>query len=119
MSNLHPDAANQSLESTRTFGVFLAASLAMIGSFGAWRRGFESLGVGDSASFAVAIVADVVLISILLISEAVWAVTTRVRVGVSRSEMLGAIASLGVKIGVLYLYGWISLRGGGDWWDLY
>ena len=119
MTNLHPDAADRSAESMRTFGVFLAASVAMIGSFGAWRRGLESLGVGSSTSFTVAIVADVVLVSILLASEAAWAALTRVRVGVSRGEALGALASLGVKIAALYLYGWISLRGGGDWWDLF
>jgi hypothetical protein len=79
----------------------------------------ESLGVGHSFSFVVAIVADVVLILILLVNEVAWTELTSVRLGVSRATLIGAVMSIGVRIGVVYLYGWISWRGGGDWWDLF
>jgi hypothetical protein len=99
--------------------VVLAALVAMVVTFGHWRRGWESFGLGDSASLAVAILADAFLLLIILINESLWTITSRVRVGVSRAEALGAIMSLGIRIGVLYLYGWIALRGGGSWWDLF
>jgi len=113
-------APDHTEESFRYFAVFVAVLIAMIGTFGAWRRGLESLGVGDSASFAVAIVADVVLMTIVLFNEIAWSDLTTPRRDFSWSILLGAaISGFGVRLGLLYLYGWISRRGGGDWWDLY
>jgi hypothetical protein len=100
-------------------GVFLLALIAMYGTFGSWRRGLESLGADPAHSFVVAIVIDALLIVIVLANEAAWSALTQVRLRVSRGTWIGAIISLFERVGVLYLYGWISLRGGGDWWDLF
>jgi hypothetical protein len=77
MSELHPDSNEQTFAAFRYLGVLLVALIALIGSFGAWRRSLEALDVGHSISFAVAIVADVLLIFVLLGNEAVWTAVTK------------------------------------------
>jgi hypothetical protein len=66
-------------------------------------------------ALVVAIVGDVVLLSIFLLSDAAFNRFLRPRPDIRGSDFLGGAFSLGVKIGVIYLYGWISVRGGGDW----
>jgi hypothetical protein len=101
----------------RAWGIILAAIVAMVGTWGAWRRGLETLGIGHSFSFPVALLADFILIIVLLASEAMFPSPGsghRLRTGI-----ILIIVSLGLKLGVIYMYGWTSLRGGGDWWDLF
>jgi hypothetical protein len=113
----YQDSVEQEVQPFRFLLIFLTVVFAMIGSFGSWRRGLVSLGIGYSASFAVAVVADIVLIVVCLLNEAVWTEVTRVRLG--GGSLFGFLATLGVRIGLVYLYGWISFRGGGSWWDLF
>jgi hypothetical protein len=118
-ANPYQDSLDEAMNPVRLLGVFLIVGFAMIGSFGTWRRGLESFGVGHSVSFAVAVVADIFLMVVCLSNEAVWMELTRVRRDPPKGTGYGVLASLVLRIGLVYLYGWISLRGGGDWWDLF
>ena len=94
---------------------------AMYSTFGAWRRGWETLGVSPSRSFVVAVAVDVLLLAILLGNEAVrFALEKERREGGGGAWLSPRrFFTYMVWAGVVALYGSISLRGGGDMLDLY
>ena len=92
---------------------------AMFVSFGAWRRGLETLGVDPSRSFVVAVAVDVVLLAILLGNAALRSALDEELEGGGAWFSPRRVVTYMVWGVVVVLYGWISLRGGGDWLDLY